>query len=422
MRFLYGLLWYIALPLVLIKLWRRGKKEPGYREHIAERFGCYSHHLKSGQGVIWVHAVSVGETRAAEPLILALLKQYPEDIVLLTHMTASGRATGKALFHQLSDRVIQCFLPYDTPCMTGRFLHYFKPKLGILMETEVWPNMIHQCHQRQIPIMLANARLSEKSLRQGRRLGRLMSQAGQELSLVAAQTEADAERLRQFGAQHIMVTGSLKFDVPLPAALLDLGRQWKDFVGQRSVLLCASTRDGEEQLIIDAYKDLPADWLLVVVPRHPQRFDEVVQLFENAQLTTVRRSAWLGNQPLSQKVQVLVGDSMGEMVAYYAMCDVAFIGGSLLPLGGQNLIEACAVGAPVILGPHTFNFEESSRDAIRMGAAIRVQDAQQLMHQVSVLNEDRARLTMMAQAAKRFAAAYQGATHKTIQCIQTLIK
>lgn len=422
MRFLYSLLWYMALPLVLIKLWRRGAKEPGYRQHIAERFGFYQQILPTHQRIIWLHAVSVGETRAAEPLILALLKTYPDCTILLTHMTASGRATGQTLFAQLGNRLIQSFLPYDTACMTRRFLSYFRPQLGILMETEVWPNLIHQCQELGIPIMLANARLSEKSLRQGRRLGRLMSDAGHELALVAAQTEDDAERLKQFGAQQIVVTGSLKFDVPLPDNLLALGKQWREFVGQRSVLLCASTRDGEEQLIIEQYNNLPKNWLLVIVPRHPQRFNDVAQQIQAAGLKTERRSVWLGNKPLASDTQVLIGDSMGEMVAYYAMSDMAFIGGSLLPLGGQNLIEACAVGVPVLLGPHTFNFEESSRDAIRMGAGIRIQDAAQLMHQITELDADRERLTMMSQAAKRFAAAFQGATNKTINSIKTLIK
>lgn len=422
MRFLYGLLWYIALPLVLLKLWRRGAKEPGYRQHIAERFGFYKQTLTPNQQIIWLHAVSVGETRAAEPLILALLKQYPNSTILLTHMTASGRATGQSLFAPLGNRLIQSFLPYDTMCMTRRFLSYFRPQLGILMETEVWPNLIHQCKQLGIPIMLANARLSEKSLRQGRRLGRLMSEAGEELALVAAQTEDDAERLKQFGAKQIVVTGSLKFDVPLPDNLLALGKQWREFIGQRSVLLCASTRDGEEQLIIEQYKHLPKNWLLVIVPRHPQRFNEVTEQIKAAGLKTERRSVWLGNKPLAFDTQVLIGDSMGEMVAYYAMSDIAFIGGSLLPLGGQNLIEACAVGVPVLLGPHTFNFEESSRDAIRMGAALRIQDAAQLMHQIAELDVDRERLAMMSQAAKRFATAFQGATHKTINSIKTLIQ
>lgn len=422
MRFLYGMLWYAALPLVLLKLWRRGAKEPGYRQHIGERFGFYKQTIAPHSKIIWLHAVSVGETRAAEPLILALLKNYPDSTILLTHMTASGRATGQTLFGQFGHRVIQSFLPYDTLCMTRRFLSYFRPELGILMETEVWPNLIHQCQRLGVPIMLANARLSEKSLRQGRRLGQLMTQAGQELSLVAAQTDDDADRLKQFGAQQVVVTGSLKFDVPLPDNLLALGKQWREFIGQRSVLLCASTRDGEEQLIIEQYKQLPKNWLLVIVPRHPQRFNDVTDLVKAAQLKTERRSVWLGNKPLSSDTQVLIGDSMGEMVAYYAMSDLAFIGGSLLPLGGQNLIEACAVGVPVLLGPHTFNFEESSRDAIRMGAAVRIQDAQQLMQQVTEFDVDRERLAMMSQAGQRFARAFQGATDKTMQSIKTLIK
>lgn len=419
MRLLYSFVWYIALPFVLLRLWIRGKKEPGYRQHIGERLGLYGKHSVTTQRYLWVHAVSVGETRAAEPLITGLLKQYPQHTILLTQMTATGRATGALLFGH-NPRVERCFLPYDTLCMTKRFLQHFRPDIGILMETEVWPNLIHQCHLLHVPIMLANARLSEKSLRQGRRMGSLLTQAGKELSFVAAQTESDAERLRQFGAEQVAVTGSLKFDVPLPASLLALGHEWKKAIGNRPVLLCASTRDGEEALLLEVFDHIPEHWLVVIVPRHPQRFDEVAQLCDAAHLKVQRRSQWQGDV-LGDDVRVMLGDSMGEMVAYYALADLSFIGGSLLPLGGQNLIEACAVGSPVLLGPHTFNFDESSRNAIRLGAAVRVQNNMELVHAARDIIDNPERLAMMAQAAKRFATAYQGATHKTIALIGRIV-
>lgn len=423
MRIVYSLLWWVGLPVVLLRLWVRGSKEPGYRLHIAERLGVYRQFdgVKTRPRIIWLHAVSVGETRASQPLVDALLAAYPAHTVLLTHMTATGRQTGKDVFVQHGARVIQSYLPYDTPCMTARFLDYFKPELGILMETEVWPNLVAQAAKRRIPMMLANARLSERSLRRGKRFGTVMEEAAQALQCVAAQTEADAARLKQFGARHVHVTGSIKFDVRPAQHLMGVGIGWRRQIGERPILLCASTRDGEEALIFEALAKHTPDWLTIVVPRHPQRFDEVEALAKSSGFTVVRRSA-MGDAPLPKDVDILLGDSMGEMVAYYAACDVAFIGGSLLPMGGQNLIEACMLGRPVLLGEHTFNFQTSSDDAVKAGAALRVANADSLIGQAGRLLQDEAARNVMAGQARAFAKQHQGATARTMALIDTMIQ
>jgi 3-deoxy-D-manno-octulosonic-acid transferase len=349
MRGLYTAAWTLALPLVLGRLLWRSIREPGYRRHIGERFARYGGRAP-GWHTIWVHAVSVGETRAAEPLVDALMAAYPESRLLLTHMTPTGRETGKTLFARHGARVVQCYLPYDTPAMVMRFLRQFTPRICILMETEVWPNLIAGCNERRIPVALVNARLTERSLRRGRKFGKLMSEAAGGIALVAAQTEADAARVRSLGAPKVEVTGSIKFDVVAPQAAKDTGAWLRSRIGARPVLLCASTRDGEESLILDAWMALarrPAGMLLLIVSRHPQRFDEVAALATARGLRLARRTE-LNEAPLGAEVDVLLGDSMGEMFAYYAACDLAFIGGSLLPLGGQNLIEACALGKPVL--------------------------------------------------------------------------
>jgi 3-deoxy-D-manno-octulosonic-acid transferase len=418
-RLLYSLAWWLALPLVFGRLWWRGRKEPGYRQHMAERFGFYSR--RPAKDVLWVHAVSVGETRAAEPLIDALLREYPEHVILLTHMTPTGRATGKSLFSKHGDRLVQCYLPYDTGFMAGRFLRYFKPRICILMETEVWPNLIAQCAKYRVPVALVNARLSERSLAKAQRLSALMSDAARGFSCVAAQTEADADRLRRFGAPNVSVTGSIKFDVTPPEQALATGAALRAMMGKKPVLLCASTREGEEDLILDALNGGAGldHALLVIVPRHPQRFDEVAAKVASRGLRLQRRSTLAS--PISDDVRVLLGDSMGEMFAYFTACDVAFIGGSLLPLGGQNLIEACAVGKPVLIGPHTFNFSVVSDEAISAGAALRVQDAAAMLQTASrLLANDQERLRMGGHA-QAFARQHRGATTRTMALLQPLI-
>lgn len=422
MRSLYSFAWWLALPLVLGRLWWRGRKEPGYRRHLAERLGFYRG-SRSSFPLIWVHAVSVGETRAAEPLIDALLAQYPAHGILLTHMTPTGRATGQALFAKYGERVRQCYLPYDTGWMTACFLRHFQPRICILMETEVWPNLMVQCVRHSVVVALANARLSARSLAKGEHLGTLMTDAVCAMSCVGAQTEDDATRIRQFGAPHVEVTGSIKFDVTPPAEMLERGAALRAQIGARPVLLCASTREGEEELILDAMKEVDlGNALLMIVPRHPQRFDEVAAMAVRRGFNLQRRSA-LGNGPVPSDVNVLLGDSMGEMFAYYAACDAAYIGGSLLPLGGQNLIEACAVGKPVLIGMHTFNFSAVSEDAIAAGAALRVADAAAMLRNaVHLLHNDEERRGTMGAAALAFAQQHRGATGRTMKLLQPLIR
>ncbi|MET0983306.1 MAG: lipid IV(A) 3-deoxy-D-manno-octulosonic acid transferase [Telluria sp.] len=428
-RTLYSILWWLALPLVLGRLWWRGRKEPGYRLQWGERLGFYGAR-PAPRTTFMVHAVSVGETRAAEPLVEALLAAWPDSRILLTHMTPTGRATGRALFAHHGDRVVQSFLPYDTGFMVRRFLRHFAPRICILMETEVWPNLIAGCAMQGVPVALVNARLSERSLRRGQRFGRMMSEAARAITVVAAQTEPDAARIRSLGALNVVVTGSIKFDVVPPQAALELGAwlraRWNTPRGPRPVLLCASTREGEEALILDAWTRLdpsqrPRDMLLVLVPRHPQRFDEVEQMVRARGLSLARRSRMTHEAGVEAKVEVLLGDSMGEMFAYYAACDCAYIGGSLLPLGGQNLIEACALGKPVLVGPHTFNFLDATEEAVAAGGAMRVPDADALLAQAVALLHNGAEREAMGARAGAFAQRHRGATLRTVEILQQKI-
>ena len=416
----YSLVWWLALPLVLLRLWWRGRNEPGYRQHLAQRLGKYA--PAPASPLIWVHAVSVGETRAAEPLIRRLLSDFPSHVILLTHMTATGRATGQQLFADES-RVIQAWLPYDTLSMTQRFCAHFRPQLSVLMETEVWPCLIDACQRAAIPIALVNARLSERSLRKAQRFAGLLSAAARKIDRVAAQTEADAIRLRAMGAQHVTVTGSLKFDIDPPADRLSQGRAWRAQWGRRPVLLCASTREGEESLLLDAMASasLPEHFLVLMVPRHPQRFDEVAKLIDEHGFRWMRRSAW-GSESLPLDVRVMLGDSMGEMFAYYAASDIAFIGGSLLPLGGQNLVEALSCGKPVIVGPHTFNFAQITEDAIEFGVAVHINDADDLFMQLSEWLEDTTGLLDTSARAAQFTQLHRGATQKTLRLLSEVMR
>ena len=423
MRLLYTLAWWLALPLVLARLWLRGRQEPGYRQHWGERLGFYARQSRSPMPTLWLHAVSVGETRAAEPLVDALLAQWPDCRIVLTHMTPTGRATGKALFAKHGARLVQSYLPYDTGAMPARFLRHFAPRICILMETEVWPNLIHQCNRYKVPVVLANARLSQRSLGKAQRLGKLIADAARGITLVAAQTQDDADRVRQLGVQDVVVTGSIKFDVVVPGAALATGALLRSAIGSRPVLLCASTREGEEPLILDAWlrASLPANALLLIVPRHPQRFDEVEKLIAAHGLAVQRRSGLEPDGVVAPATQVLLGDSMGEMFAYYAACDCAFVGGSLLPLGGQNLIEPAALGKPVLIGPHTFNFALVTEQAIAAGGAALVADADALMAQGAALLQDPAELASMGQKALAFANQHRGATPRTVAAIKPLL-
>lgn len=420
MRLIYSLLLALALPFIAVRLISRARRQPEYLQHIGERFGFYGRvaSLRNSAPLIWLHAVSVGETRAAEPLVRALREKYPDYRVLITHMTPTGRAAGEALYDAKgtnSANMLRCYLPYDYPGAVARFLDHFQPRAGILMETEIWPNLVRACHGRGTPLYLVNARLSEKSFSRYQRLGGLIAGTLQSLSAIAAQSEQDAIRFKALGAVNVLVTGNLKFDVAPPAAQLALGAQLRERCGARHVLLAASTRDGEEALLIEhKLHELPGT-LLVIVPRHPQRFDEVAALLERHHIASQRRSE---NSRVRDETRVLLGDSMGEMAAYYASCDVAFIGGSLLPFGGQNLIEACAVGKPVLVGPHTYNFAEASERAVSAGAALRVMDGADLQRKVAALLANPKVTERMSAAGLAFSNEHRGATQRLLEVIR----
>ncbi len=418
---LYSLLWWCVLPVALLRLWWRGRTEPGCRTQWGERLARYDRSVPVPAPLLWVHAVSVGETRAAEPLVRALLRNFPGHQVLLTHMTATGRATGEQLFGH-DARVHQAYLPYDTLSMTQRFLAHFRPVVCVLMETEVWPSLLASCEQARVPVALVNARLSARSLARGQRFAALIGAAARRIALYAAQTEEDAQRLHALGAGQVSVTGNLKFDLDIPQTMRERGARLRAQFGRRPVLLCASTREGEDSLLHQAYMraTLPPEFLLVIVPRHPQRFEAALSLFESSGLRAVRRSV-LGDAPVSDHVQAVIGDTMGELLAYYLASDLAFIGGSLLPLGGQNLIEAAACGKPVLIGPHTFNFQKISEDAVAEGAALRVRDGRELFTLVWELLTEPARMQTMSASASAFAASHRGATDKTLALLAALI-
>jgi 3-deoxy-D-manno-octulosonic-acid transferase len=432
LRAVYRAAWWLVAPLAVLRLFIRSRREHGYREHIGERFGYAAGRLpEDDTPLIWVHAVSVGETRAAQPLVEALLAARPDARVLLTHMTPGGRAAGEQLF---GDRVLRCYLPYDMPQAVRRFLRAWRPALGLVMETEVWPTLIDECRRADVPLVLTNARMSARSYKRAAKFGAGAKEVFGGFTRVLAQSPSDAERLTALGARNVAVLGNLKFDMASPPELVARGHEWRRAIGTRPVWVAASTREGEEELVLQAFAALGLDdALLILVPRHPQRFDEVAALVARKNLKLARRSLWAasvvaaaapspeGTRPLSPDVKVLLGDSMGEMGAYYAAADLAFIGGSLLPLGGQNLIEACAVGVPVLIGPHVFNFTQATADAVAAGAALQVQDPADLARTLRALFEDKPRRVAMGAAAAAFAARHRGATARTVDVLMTLL-
>jgi 3-deoxy-D-manno-octulosonic-acid transferase len=414
-RAAYTALVWLALPFAALYLLWRSRRQPDYRAHWGERFG-WTRYAPHARPLIWVHAVSLGETRAAEPLIAALLDRYPQHDVLLTHMTPTGRDAGRVLAERFAHRIVQVYLPYDLPFAVRRFLRAFRPVIGVGMETETWPNLLAVAREESVPMVLVNARLSEKSLVQAARTPRLVREAAGNFTLVLAQTAADADRIRRVGEVPVEVVGNLKFDFTPPPDLVEEGRRWRAALGPRPILLLASTREGEEHLILDALQAARSRARVLIVPRHPQRFDDVARLLAARSSKVARRSAKSGSDP-----DFVLGDSMGEMALYYAAADVALIGGSLLPLGGQNLIEACAVGTPVVVGPHTFNFEQATADAIAVGAAVRAASAAEAVALMHTILEDDARRAQMRAAALEFAGRHRGATARTLERLAPLI-
>ncbi len=414
-RRLYTILLWLLLPYVFFHLLWRARRQPEYLQHVAERFGFYSASIN--KPIIWLHTVSVGETRAAASLIQRLREKYPGHQLLLTHTTPTGRAASAQLY---GDDVLRVYLPYDYPFAVKYFLRHFRPSIGILLETEIWFNLIHACHAEKIPLLFLNVRLSEKSAARYARYPNLVRQGLRELSAIAAQSEADAARLTALGAHNVTVMGNLKFDIEPPLAMLELGARLRTQFGLgRKIFLAASTRAGEEVLLLDVLKQADIPHLLtVIVPRHPQRFDKVAALLTRHGIRFQRRSE---GRAVAPETQVVLGDSMGEMFAYYAACDLAFIGGSLLPFGGQNLIEACAVGKPVLIGPHTYNFVQASENAVENGAARRVRDTTELAQTLQNLLAHPEQMAAIGNAGLRFVNANRGATtHALLHINQSL--
>ncbi|VTU32840.1 3-deoxy-D-manno-octulosonic acid transferase [Variovorax sp. PBL-E5] len=424
---LYGAFTSLAQPLVRRKLRRRAVAEPGYAFAVEERFGHYDT-AATGTGWCWVHAVSLGEARAAGILIDELRRQYADIPILLTHGTATGREEGAKL---LSPGDLQVWQPWDAPVAVARFLDRFQPRIGVLMETEVWPEMAAACAERGIPLVLANARLNEKSLAAAERLSWLARPAYSALAAVWAQTEPDAHRLVSLGAKVAGVYGNLKFDATPDARQLAAATRLRTQL-PRPVVVFASSRDGEEQLLLEVLKRFGAlapvppahdavqsiakrvqDVQWMIVPRHPQRFDEVAALVESHGFAVARRSA--AGAPAA--AEIWLGDSLGEMALYYGLADVALLGGSFEPLGGQNLIEAAACGCPVIMGPSTFNFAEAAALSLAAGASLRVEDMEHAVTAALKLVENPERREAMAEAALAFASSNRGAAERTAAAV-----
>jgi 3-deoxy-D-manno-octulosonic-acid transferase len=425
---LYQFIWYLALPLALGRLLWKGRLQQGYRKHINERLGL-SWPISGAAPRIWVHAVSVGETRAAEPLIDALVQSGEK--ILLTHMTPTGRDTGRQLFadHIASGQLVQSYLPYDIHWAVNSFYRYFSIKVGLIMETEVWPSLILSARQKSLPIILVNARLSERSAHRLTRFSNFARFVYQSFTKILAQTNLDAKRYSSLGLSNVIVAGNLKFDVmPHPEQIEHALALKKQLTQQVQIVCAASTRDGEEPLIIEAWqkflksKENTNDanhFCLLIVPRHPQRFDEVFTQLQSSFTKVTRRSS-MNDQMFTDAANqggVMLGDSMGEMSFYYALSDIVIMGGSLLPLGGQNFIEACALGRPIILGEHTFNFQQASADVIDSRAAIRIADVDDLVKAMDLLLTNHQVKEEMSTNALDFANQHTGATKKIVAVV-----
>lgn len=417
MRYLYTLLFYLAMPYIFIRLWVRSWRAPDYCKRLGERLGSYPFRLEK---CIWVHAVSVGETIAAIPLIKALKIKYPNTPLLVTTMTPTGAARVKNAF---GDSVSHVYLPYDLPPAIARFLNAMQPVIAIIMETELWPNLLAVCRKKNIPICLVNARLSEKSARGYQRIAVLTREMLQHIRVIAAHGEADAKRFVALGAasEQVITTGNIKFDLELPAELTNKSADLRAALGtERFVWIAASTHEGEEEIILAAHKKLREKnphALLILVPRHPDRFDAIAKLCEQS-FITMRRS-----QPPSDlsATAVYLGDTMGELLLMYGAADVAFVGGSLIPRGGHNMLEPGALEKPVLTGPYLFNFAEISELFVTANALIKVSDADSLAQQLLILAEDPQKRKQMGIRACGVVEANRGALAKQLALISAVM-
>lgn len=415
-RSLYDGLLYLLLPLALLRLYWRGRRDAGHRQRWIERLGFIPPPPPGGW---WIHAVSVGETRAALPLIHALLARHPDQPLLVTTTTLTG---SRQVRESLGDQVHHVYAPYDLPGATRRFLRRARPRLAIIMETELWPNLLRGCAAAGVPTVIANARLSERAARGYARIGWLAAPMWRDITLIAAQTEADAERFRALGATRVIVTGNLKYDLRLPDDLAERGRRLRrELLGEdRAVWIAASTHAGEDEHILEAHAALRQRWphlLLLLVPRHPERFDGVALLGRQRGFQTVRRSE---QRPCTGETAVFLGDSMGELLLFYAAADLAFVGGSLVPTGGHNVLEPAALGLPVLFGPHMFNFSDASQRLAAAEAAWRVADASSLAMMADRLLADGGLRQAAGQRGRAVVERQRGALAALLDCIERL--
>ncbi|PHH57624.1 3-deoxy-D-manno-octulosonic acid transferase [Coxiella burnetii] len=415
MRYLYTLLFYAASPFVLLRMLWRSRRVEGYRHRLCERFG-YIKSLDSDTPSLWLHAVSVGEVIAAVPLIKALLNHYPHYSLMVTTTTPTGSSQVQKNF---KDRVRHVYLPYDLPGPVKRFLKRVHPQLAILMETELWPNLLHYTNKRNIPVLLANARLSERSLQGYQKIAAVVRKMLTQISCVAVQSPADGERFVRLGLSkdRLLVTGNVKFDLHLPTSVIQEGKSLRKSWGERLTLMAASTHEGEEIIVLEAFRRLRTEFpdaFLILAPRHPDRFTKVARLCENAGFSIVRRSL---QQSPTQKTDILLGDTMGELCRLYAASDVAFVGGSLVPVGGHNLIEPAAIRLPIISGPQLQNFVLISELLKRAQALLIVNDSESLCHVVSRLFKSPEERSALGERAYQVSAANTGAVNKHMRWI-----
>ncbi|WP_263082038.1 lipid IV(A) 3-deoxy-D-manno-octulosonic acid transferase [Endozoicomonas sp. Mp262] len=418
-RFLYTLLLYLLTPFILLKLLWRSRKAPAYGRRWCERFGFFRP-LPADKPVIWVHAVSVGETIASAPLVKALMERYPDYRCLVTTMTPTGSDRVKAIYGETVEHV---YIPYDLPGAQERFLNRVNPEVAIFIETELWPNTIAACHKRNIPVIIANARLSERSAKGYKKLGSLTRSLMKQLSVVACQNKEDGQRFIDLGLppENLEITGSVKFDISVDKGIQEeaqqLKKQWQQGLDRNCrIFIAASTHDGEDQAILDAFKQLREqyqDLLLVLVPRHPERFDSVYELIKQNGFVVARHSQ---GTALSADTQVVLADTMGELLKLCGVADIAFVGGSLIERGGHNILEPAVWGIPVLSGPHVFNFKDICQSLEKAGGLIIVDDGEQLVTAIKKLLDNREYLEATGNNGELFIARNRGAL-KRLQAI-----
>jgi len=418
-RTLYSVILYLMVPAVMLRLLWRGLSNRGYWRRLPERFGFVP--VLSGAPLIWIHAVSVGEVRAAQPLVRRLLETHPNHTLLITTMTPTGSEQVATLF---GDSVAHCYVPYDLPSAVARFLERTQPRLALIMETELWPNIFHLCRARAIPLLVANVRMSERSMQRYLKFKRLTAATLRQVSVLAVQSTADAARLRALGAPEsvIHVTGSIKFEVSLPASLREVAEVLRDAWGrERSIWIAASTHEDEDEQVLAAYAEIKnriPSLLLVLVPRHPERFASVARLCRRAGYSVALRSA---QRRIDAATDIVLGDSMGELQVFFMASDVAFIGGSLVAHGGHNLLEAAAVGVPVVFGPHMFNFAEIGQLALEHGAGMQIRDAGELVRAVIDYFERPELRFRAGEAGRKMVVANRGALDNTLALVEQLL-